>query len=101
MMSFIIDLFPQVAGSPLVAPPPRALFGDFSPLLLLLRLPPFSTGLRGSALVYQIQILDWPALSPLVVVILSFFLHVLPLMLSTGSSLGGCGSCKFFFAFSF
>ena len=36
MMSFIVDLFPQAAGSPSVSPPPRALFEDFFPLLLLL-----------------------------------------------------------------
>ena len=29
MLSFIIDLFPQAAGSPSVSPPPRALFEDF------------------------------------------------------------------------
>ena len=29
MLSFIVDLFSQAAGSPSVAPPPRALFGDF------------------------------------------------------------------------
>ena len=29
MLSFIVDLFPQAAGSPYVAPPPRALFEDF------------------------------------------------------------------------
>ena len=29
MLSFIVDLFPQAAGSPSVAPPPRALFEDF------------------------------------------------------------------------
>ena len=29
MMSFIVDLFPQAAGSLLVLPPPRALFEDF------------------------------------------------------------------------
>ena len=29
MMSFIVDLFPQAAGSPSVPPPPRALFEDF------------------------------------------------------------------------
>ena len=29
MMSFIVDLFPQAAGSPSAAPPPRALFEDF------------------------------------------------------------------------
>ena len=29
MMAFIVDLFPQVAGSPSVPPPPRALFEDF------------------------------------------------------------------------
>ena len=29
MMSFIVDLFPQAAGSPSVPPPPRALFKDF------------------------------------------------------------------------
>ena len=30
MMGFIVDLFPQAAGSPSVPPPPRALFEDFS-----------------------------------------------------------------------
>ena len=29
MLSYVIDLFPQSAGSPSVAPPPRALFEDF------------------------------------------------------------------------
>ena len=29
MMSFILDLFPQAAGSPSVPPPPHALFEDF------------------------------------------------------------------------
>ena len=29
MLAFIIDLFPQAAGSPSVPPPPRALFEDF------------------------------------------------------------------------
>ena len=29
MMGFIVDLFPQAAGSPSVSPPPRALFEDF------------------------------------------------------------------------
>ena len=29
MMSFIVDLFPQAAGSPSVSPPPHALFVDF------------------------------------------------------------------------
>ena len=29
MMAFIVDLFPQAAGSPSVPPPPRALFEDF------------------------------------------------------------------------
>ena len=29
MMSFIVDLFPQAAGSPSAPPPPRALFEDF------------------------------------------------------------------------
>ena len=29
MLGFIVDLFPQAAGSPAVPPPPRALFEDF------------------------------------------------------------------------
>ena len=29
MLSFIVDLFPQAAGSPSAPPPPRALFEDF------------------------------------------------------------------------
>ena len=29
MLSFVIDLFPQAAGSPFVSPPPRALFEVF------------------------------------------------------------------------
>ena len=29
MLLLIVDLFPQAAGSPSVAPPPRALFEDF------------------------------------------------------------------------
>ena len=98
MMSFIVDLFPQAAGSPSVAPPPRTLFEDFfSPLLLLLRLRSFSTGLRGSALLCRRRILVWAVLSPPVVAIFSFF----QLCGSRGFRFGGCGSGESFFAFSF
>ena len=42
MYSYVVDLFPQAAGSPAAPPPPRALFEDFLLLLLLLLLFLFS-----------------------------------------------------------
>ena len=56
MLAFLVDLFPQAAGShssppppPPPPPPPRALFEDFLVLPLLTLLPSFSLGSRGSA----------------------------------------------------
>ena len=101
MMSFTIDLFPQAAGSPSVAPPPRALFEDFfsspspplSPVFLNWfekiccamseadsRLASFVVSGRGDFLS-------------------SFtFFH---LCCPRGFRFGGYGSCELFFAFSF
>ena len=84
MMAFIVDLFPQAAGSPSVPPPPRALFEDFFSFSAPLP-SPISTGLRGSARLLLMRILDWPVLWLLVVATTCFSLLSLLLMPCTGN----------------
>ena len=79
MMAFLIDLFPQDAGSHSSPPPPRALFEDFfgssTP-----HLPSFSLGSRGSV---------WLFLR-LILVFLPFFLRVVRLFLLASSQILLC-----------